>query len=604
VKEDATAADAPEAEEKEDPTTTTDPATDAAAAGAEDDTTTDLSKTAEETEPVDEDEAAFAAAIASATSPQPDADADEDAFPSVSESKPPQRQHPGRQASISLQSKLRSTSFRDTAPAGPLSPSVSSMQRIEELERENKKLVDEAAEHESRWRRTEEELEELREEKATGEGKVVEGLRAEVESLRRAQRSDGGGGGGGKASRRESAANLLDKGSPGEDGVAAGHAKALEAKEAAIADMQLEISRLRGQLSSQTEGCETHGEQIAGLQKALEAAEGKLRGVEAELVDCKKALTRASEKAVKDGTERTSRDTRIRELERLLDGAGAKADEAAKKAETLEAKVEAMNKLHREAESRASGRLSAAEAASREVPALRAKVQSLEAENGRLREKHKRVMSGGGADEGVDELEDEERAKAEKRIRELEGQVFELQRGVWRDRRKEMQPGMDGASAAGLGRPSLEGRATEEGFDEVDLSGAAGSRRTSSYLGASRGATASPATQQKHSNFTQYLSSGFNAFMGPTSGPGSQGAGRPRNDSLLQDFDGDDDFGEGFDEAAFARAQREEEMKKMVEHVREVKRGLGKWKGWRLDLADTRRGEGVVGWGVGEVFEV
>ena len=30
----------------------------------------------------------------------------------------------------------------------------------------------------------------------------------------------------------------------------------------------------------------------------------------------------------------------------------------------------------------------------------------------------------------------------------------------------------------------------------------------------------------------------------------------------------------------------------MVEYVREVKRGLKQWKGWRLDLVDARRGEG------------
>ena len=63
-----------------------------------------------------------------------------------------------------------------------------------------------------------------------------------------------------------------------------------------------------------------------------------------------------------------------------LSAAQRASAEASKRAETLEKKVEAMNKLHREAESRAATKLSAAEAASREIPALRAKVAELAAE--------------------------------------------------------------------------------------------------------------------------------------------------------------------------------------------------------------------------------
>ena len=58
-----------------------------------------------------------------------------------------------------------------------------------------------------------------------------------------------------------------------------------------------------------------------------------------------------------------------------------------------------------------------------------------------------------------------------------------------------------------------------------------------------------------------------------------------------------------FDESAFATAQREEEMRRMVEHVREVKRGLKEWVGWRMDIVDVRRSGGG-GVGFGEVFEV
>ena len=60
----------------------------------------------------------------------------------------------------------------------------------------------------------------------------------------------------------------------------------------------------------------------------------------------------------------------------------------------------------------------------------------------------------------------------------------------------------------------------------------------------------------------------------------------------LQDMD--------FDEDAFRLAQ-EEEAKKRIERVKEIKRGLKDWEGWRLDLVENRRGGGE---GIGEIFEI
>lgn len=83
-----------------------------------------------------------------------------------------------RQPSISVQSKMRSSSFRQTSVAGgPLSPDIGyspeggsapdiyrkQASRIEELERENKRLTKEATDGEKRWKKAEEELEDLRE---------------------------------------------------------------------------------------------------------------------------------------------------------------------------------------------------------------------------------------------------------------------------------------------------------------------------------------------------------------------------------------------------------------------------------------------------------
>lgn len=102
-----------------------------------------------------------------------ESEAAEDAGETVADLQNPARQ---RQPSISVQSKMRSSSFR--AGAGPLSPSGFPFSpegdtapdiyrkqalRIEELEKENKKLAKEATEGEKRWKKAEEELEDLRE---------------------------------------------------------------------------------------------------------------------------------------------------------------------------------------------------------------------------------------------------------------------------------------------------------------------------------------------------------------------------------------------------------------------------------------------------------
>ena len=92
-----------------------------------------------------------------------------------------------RQPSLSLQSKMRSTSFRRTSVSqGPMSSSANGAKsptfgvsspdgdtmtdiyrkqaaRLDELEKENRRLAKEASEAESRWKNMESELEELRE---------------------------------------------------------------------------------------------------------------------------------------------------------------------------------------------------------------------------------------------------------------------------------------------------------------------------------------------------------------------------------------------------------------------------------------------------------
>ena len=101
--------------------------------------------------------------------------------------KTPSKHTHNRQPSLSLQSKLRSSSFRRTsvsqAPLSPplngnrspilpvLSPEGESVNeiyrkqtsRLDELEKDNRRLVKEARDVETRWKKAEEELEDLRE---------------------------------------------------------------------------------------------------------------------------------------------------------------------------------------------------------------------------------------------------------------------------------------------------------------------------------------------------------------------------------------------------------------------------------------------------------
>lgn len=96
----------------------------------------------------------------------------EETVPELTSSPSNQRPH-----SLSLQSKIRSSSFRQASiSGGPISPTPFSPDgdtapdiyrkqalKIEELEKENKRLAKDATDGEKRWKKAEEELEDLRE---------------------------------------------------------------------------------------------------------------------------------------------------------------------------------------------------------------------------------------------------------------------------------------------------------------------------------------------------------------------------------------------------------------------------------------------------------
>ena len=368
--------------------------------------------------------------------------------------------------------------------------------------------------------------------------------------------------------------------------------KQLESKSATIEAMELEISNLRAEVSSYSTSSDAHQAQVSALEEKLSKSESDLEKSQRELSDTKHALTRAAEKAVREGVDKTSTETLIKSLQREIEELKNEKSEGEKKIETLDKKLQALGNLHKETESRHQARLKESEKTEQEATALRKRLASVENENLRLKEEQERVNTrnaGNGADDdAIDELEEEERSRLQRRIRDLEGENFDLRRGVWREKRQEMQ---EPEGAASPDHPSQAANT----FDDVDLVG-----------GTPEHARRRSMAQHQHSSFSTVLSSGFAAFTG--SGgfggrgrtPSNQQQHPPATRGSLELLSEDDEF----DEHAFARAQAEEEAKKRVEWVRGIKGKLKDWKGWRLDLVDSRAGAEGAGVGMGEIFEV
>lgn len=309
--------------------------------------------------------------------------------------------------------------------------------------------------------------------------------------------------------------------------------------------MEIEISKLRARVERQASGASSEKEQITALEDKVARAEAAAGKAQRELQDLKKNLERATEKAVREGSERSSAETHVKTLEQELTTAKSQRDDLELKADSLEKKIATLTTLHKEQDVRSQTVKREKEKVEKDATDLRIKFEKLELENTKLKSR-KSVDGGGGLDdEGVDELENEDREKLLGKIRSLEHEVHELRSGAWIQRRRE-----------------LEGSA----FQEIDLSGDG------------------PTPQKKNSTggFGDFLANGLNALAGGD------------DDGLLEDDD------EEFDEDAFRMAHQEEATRR-IERVRELKKALKHWEGWRLDLVDLRRGGGE---GIGDIFEV
>jgi hypothetical protein len=322
----------------------------------------------------------------------------------------------------------------------------------------------------------------------------------------------------------------------------------LASKSSTIESMEIEISNLRAQVERLSSG-NSEKEQITALEEKLSRSERAAAIAQRELGDLKKNLDRTTEKAVKEGSERISAETKLRTLERESEETKTHSEELQKKVDALEKKAATLATLHKEHDARFQAQKRERENLDKEASELRARLAGVDNENMRLREERERLSkrhAEGIDDDGVDELENEERERLEKKVRELEGEVHELRRGVWRERRKEL----DGEESSGFTSPGAR-------FTDVDLSGGMSPNRRRS-VAQGRG-------------FGDFITSGLNAITGTNTA----------DDGALLEDDEDLDF----DEDAFRLAQ-EEEAKKRIERVKEVKRALKNWEGWRLDLVE------------------
>jgi hypothetical protein len=474
------------------------------------------------------------------------------------------RPEPSRKMSISVQSKQRSESFRQGN--APLSPGVEVQDlyrkqaaRIEELEKENKVFKEQHEDGALRLAKTEEELESLREGngdhvEAKSQAKEADRLKTELASAQRqlaqAQQAVKG------TQRRES-------------GTSPDVTEQLASKVSTIESLELELSSLRNQMNGLHSTVLERDASTKELDDRAQAAEAATESVKQELDALKVSMTFPSEETKAANEDPEALTKRITVLESDLRTANTNLDAAAKRATSLEQKIEALTKLHRDA-------TNTSQAKDKELTELRSQL--------RRRDRPSHVRDASEFELGEEETET---GALQARIRALEAENFDLRRGVWREKRAEMQPGMEGEHGNSTRSPE---------YEDVDLNGP-----YSPFGG--RGSNGS---RQQHSTFQDVLTSGISAFTGrareatsAVSRPrGSTGAhGRKQSLGLLSEDDDDE-----FDPEAFQLAQ-EEEAKRRVERVKEVKRGLEKWRGWRMDIAEMRA-DGAGGREVGPVFEV
>ncbi|KAM0703762.1 hypothetical protein Q7P35_009701 [Cladosporium inversicolor] len=456
-----------------------------------------------------------------------------------------------QEPSESQQSKERSRSFKTgDAGASSTSPSAEVQElyrkqaaRIEELEKENKDYKSSQEDGSARLAKAEEELESLRESTSDvaelrSKVKESENISTELAAVQR------------QLAQAQQAAKGKER---RQSGPSPEISEQLAKNTSTIESQELEMSNLRNQVNSLTTTLTERETTVKDLEQRATSAEHQAEATKQELESLKVSMTFGTDSSSNTSTtdaDPEALNKRIAILESDLRTANTALEAASERASSLEHKIEALTKLHRDASA-------AVQAKDKELGDVRAELKR------RDRPSHVR-------DASDFDLHDEETetGQLQSRIRALEAENFDLKRGVWRDRRAEMQPGMDDAGHE---------------YEDVDLNAPVSGT--------------SPQFARQTSTFQDVISSGISAFTGKARGVASPDGNRPRNTSmgLLSE--------DGFDEEAFRLAQ-EEDAKRRIERVKEVKRGLDQWKGWKLDLVDVRAGGVGAGRECGPVFEV
>lgn len=447
-----------------------------------------------------------------------------------------------RAPSESQRSKQRSESFkRDTEETYKKQAA-----KIEQLESENKTLSELKAENAARTSKMEEELEKLREGSSElaslrTKAKEADRLTTELASVQRqlsqAQQASKG------PNRRQSGTtpDLQEK---------------LNSQTSTIESLELDISNLRNQISTLESSLSERETSSKDLEERAKTAEASTESVQKELDALKFSIAFPSDETKAASEDPEALTKRITVLESDLRTANSNLEAAAKRAESLENKIEALTKLHKETTATKD----------KEITDLRAQAK-------KQSQRPSHVKDASEFELGEEETET---GQLHAKIRALEAENFDLRRGIWRDRRAELQPGMGDPDSA---------------LEDVDLNN---NNQNGPYPSGRTGSL--PHRSQQHSTFQDVITSGINAFTGGQRS--SQARDRAESLGLLDD----DDDGGSFDAEAFRLAQ-EEDQKRRIERIREVKRGLDEWKGWKVDIADLRR-TGVPGKEVGPVFEL
>lgn len=450
-------------------------------------------------------------------------------------------------ASASQQSKERSESFRQgNGPQAEVQELYRKQAaRIEELEAENKTLKESSEQSTTRLSTVEEELESLREGSSDvaelrTKAKEADRLSTELTSVQRqlaqAQQAS-------KGSTRRQSSTSPDV------------SEQLASKTSTIESLELDISNLRNQITELQATVAERDTSTKELEDRAQAAEASTESVKQELDALKVSISFPSNETQEANEDPAALTKRITVLESDLRTANTNLEAAATKATSLEQKIEALTKLHRDA-------TALSQTKDKELVDLRSQLKR--------RDRPSHVRDASDFELGEEETES---GALQARLRALEAENFDLRRGVWRDKRAEMQTGMDDA----------DGNSRQD-YEDVDLNGP-----YTPY--GKRGSL-----PRQTSTFQDVITSGINAFTGRPREGATPGRDRAVSESLLSDVD-------DFDEEAFRLAQ-EEEAKQRIERIKEVKRGLEQWRGWRVDLAEMRKSGLGNGREVGPVFEV